>query len=117
LQLQISGYDPLLIWLILPLTNLQSAFLCLSDLPEELQNSVQVVLEQLGPLIADALIYNISGNAARSELDKICDPLKKLVVRHMAAKAWLRNALFSESFTSGKVSENDKNVFFQKIMK
>lgn len=76
-----------------------------------------MMLEQLGPLIANALIYNISGNAARSELDKICDPLKKLIIRHVAAKAWLRNALSSESFTSNKVSENDKNVFFQKIMK
>jgi hypothetical protein len=99
------------------LTRLQSSFLSLAQLTEDLQRSVDIALEQLGPMIADAFIYNISGNAARSELDKVCDPLKKFVTRHLSSKSWLENALFSENFTSYRVSEGDKRVFLQKLMK
>lgn len=90
--------------------------LCLSDLLADQQNTVQAALEHLGPLISNAIIFNISGNAARSELDKVCDPLRKLVVRHSAAKAWLQGALFSENFSSDRLKDNEKTAFLQKII-
>jgi hypothetical protein len=94
----------------------QATFLTMTDFPEELEVPVRRVLEQLGPALAAALVYNISGNAARSELDKLCDPLKKLVGQ-VRAKAWLEGALFSDNFTSDKVSETEKRVFLQKLLK
>ena len=68
-------------------------------------------------MIAAAVVYNISGNAARSELDKVCDPLRKLVVRHLAAKSWLQSALFSDNFASDRVKDAEKTAFLQKIIK
>lgn len=62
-------------------------------------------------------MHNIGGNAARSELDRISDPLKKLVVRQIRSKGWLEGALLSPNFPSDKVTAKDKNVFLQKIMK
>jgi hypothetical protein len=74
-------------------------------------------MEQLGPLLAQALIYNISGHAQRSELDRLCDPIKKLIVRHVHAKKWLKGALLMDDFPSAKVTSKDKIVFLQKITK
>jgi hypothetical protein len=68
-------------------------------------------------MLAQALVYNIGGHAARSELDKLSEPVKKLVVRQVNAKAWLEAALLDPSFPSDKVSEKDKQFFLQKIIK
>jgi hypothetical protein len=68
-------------------------------------------------LLAQALIYNIGGHAARSELDKLSEPVKKLVVRQVNARTWLEAALLDPSFPSDIVSDNDKQLFLQKIMK
>jgi hypothetical protein len=68
-------------------------------------------------MLAQALVYNIGGHAGRSELDKLSDPVKKLVVRQVNAKSWLEAALLDASFPSDKVSDKDKQLFLQKIMK
>ncbi|KFX90214.1 hypothetical protein V490_06567 [Pseudogymnoascus sp. VKM F-3557] len=93
-----------------------SSFLSLANFEDDLQRSIDTALEHLGPMIADALIYNISGNAARSELDKVCDPLKKFVARHRSSKAWLESALSGDNFVSDRVSDGEKRAFLQKIM-
>jgi hypothetical protein len=61
-------------------------------------------------------MYNISGNAARSELDKVADPLKKFVARQPRSKSWLENALFRQTFPGEKVTERDRRIFVQKII-
>lgn len=74
------------------------------------------MLQNFGPLLAEALIYNIGGNAARSELDKLSEPLKKFVVSQVRSKSWLEAALQGVNFPSDKVSDAEKRVFLQKIM-
>lgn len=74
-------------------------------------------MEHLGPSLAEALIYNISGNAARSELDKISDPLRKLIARQVHAKIWLENALLRQHPTMANVDERDKRLFLQKVIR
>ena len=74
-------------------------------------------MEHLGPLLAEALIFNIGGHAARSELDKLSDPLKKFVIRQARSKQWIEAALFGQSFPSDKVTDKEKTVFVQKIIR
>jgi hypothetical protein len=74
-------------------------------------------MEHLGPVLAEALIFNIGGHAARSELDKLSDPLKKLILRQGRSKQWIETALFGKSFPSDKVTDKEKTVFVQKIIK
>jgi len=74
-------------------------------------------MEQLGPLLAQALIYNIGGNAARSELDKLSEPLKKLVVSQVRSKKWLEAALLGDGVSSQNITTKEKIVFLQKIIK
>lgn len=75
------------------------------------------VVNHFGPLLAQALVHNVGGNAARSELDKISDPVKKLVARQVRAKSWLEAALADNSFPGDKVTDSDKKVFLQKLIK
>lgn len=74
-------------------------------------------MTHFGPLLAQALIYNIGGHAARSELDKLSDPIKKLTVRQVNARSWLESALLAQSFPSNKVGVQEKRQFLQKVMK
>lgn len=51
-------------------------------------------MTHLGPIVTRSLVRNIGGHAARSELDKLCEPLKKLIINCAAAQRWLQAALF-----------------------
>ncbi|KAI9784990.1 MAG: hypothetical protein M1839_001186 [Geoglossum umbratile] len=93
-----------------------SSFVILHGLPEPLQLTINGIMQHLGPLLAEALMTNIAGGSARSELDTLAEPLKKLVFRQPRAKAWLETALFNESFPSGKVDASEKRLFLQKVM-
>ena len=96
---------------------MQCHFVILANLPSALQSSVNGVMEHMGPALAEALIYNISGNAARSELDKLTEPLKKLVVRQVHSKSWLENALFRKITLGNRVNEEERRIFLQKIIR
>lgn len=74
-------------------------------------------IEQLGPLLARALIFNVSGMASRSELDKLSDALKKLVTQHPRAKNWLEFALVDPAIPRTMASQEDKDIFLKKVMK
>ena len=78
--------------------------------------TVNQVMEHLGPALAEALIYNISGNAARSELDKISDSLRKLVVKQVRSKSWLEVALFQKNLPGDRIEEADRRIFLQKLI-
>jgi hypothetical protein len=82
-----------------------------------MQAAIENVLQHLGPMLAEALIYNIGGHASRSELDKLSDPLKKLVTRQVRSKSWLQAALLGSNFPSAKVTVKEKEIFLQKLMK
>lgn len=83
----------------------------------ELRNTVASAMEMLGPLLARCLMRNIGGAAARSDLDKLSEPLKKLVTRYPKSKAWLEAGMSDPSFPSSKVSESDKAIFVKKVVR
>lgn len=101
------------------LTLIQASFVSLpTNNPDaHVQQAITNALQHLGPLLAQALIYNIGGAAARSELDKLSDPLRKLVVSQVRAKSWLEAALIDGNFPSDKVDQKEKMVFLTKVMK
>lgn len=74
-------------------------------------------MQMLGPLLAQSLARNFGGNASRSELDKLSEPLKKLVVKYPAVKSWLESGLAHESFPSSKVTPEEKSMFVKKIIR
>ncbi|KAH6661262.1 armadillo-type protein [Truncatella angustata] len=91
-------------------------FITLKSSDQGTQAAVDSAIGHLGPILAHTLVQNIGGKASRSELDKISDPLKKLVVQHARAKQWLEAALNDASFPSDKVSAGDKALFVKKVI-
>lgn len=71
----------------------------------------------LGPLLCESLARNIGGNAARSELDKLAEPIKKMVSRYPETKLWLEAGLNHPSFPSSKISPQQKAVFLKKLLR
>ncbi|KAI0443870.1 armadillo-type protein [Xylaria telfairii] len=86
-----------------------------SDDPN-IQSTLNDAMSHLGPLLSQSLIQNIGGRASRSDLDKLSDPLKKLVVQNVHAFKWLQAALNDTSFPSDKVSSQDKALFLKKLI-
>ncbi|KPM36895.1 hypothetical protein AK830_g9668 [Neonectria ditissima] len=82
----------------------------------ELDEAIAQAMSTLGPLLSQSLARNIGGNASRSELDKLTEPLKKLVVRYSMAKSWLESGLSHSSFPSTRVTSEEKSVFLKKII-
>lgn len=107
----------MLIWERFRLTTHKSAFVAIKSDDPSVQAGFSNALEHLGPLLTKSLVQNIGGNASRSELDKLADPLKKLVVQHPRSKQWLEAALLDPAFPSTKVTAEDKLVFVKKITK
>jgi len=101
-----------------PNSNLQAALVQKHELPSaDMQAKLTIVLHEYGPQLAHILVRSIAGEAARSELDVLAEPLKKLVFAQPRAKAWLQDALTSATFPSTKVGESEKRVWLQRIMR
>ena len=99
------------------LTAFQSSFCKITDRPPETQQLVDLTLQKYGPLVAQALVRNIGGKAARSELDALTELLKDMIFKQPRAKTWLENALSDPPFPSQRVTETDKRIWLQKVMK
>ncbi|KAI5855601.1 armadillo-type protein [Durotheca rogersii] len=97
-------------------TEFWTTFITLKTDDPHTQAIVDTAMSYLGPQLSQSLVQNIGGKASRSELDKLSDPLKKLVVQHVGARQWLEAALNDPSFPSDKVSEEDKALFLKKII-
>ena len=70
-----------------------------------------------GPLVCQALVNKIAGQASRSELDEVAEPLKKIVFCQPSAKVWLSHALNGISSTDQRVGQSDKTRWLQKILR
>ncbi len=74
-------------------------------------------MSRYGPFITEILVQRIAGEASRSELDMLAQPLRKIVTFQPSARAWLSDALNSNAFPSQKVNQDDKRIWLNKIMR
>ena len=81
------------------------------------QIAIEQAVAQLGPAVSRCLMKGIGGDASRSELDKLSDPLKKLVTSHVAAPSWLEAALLDPLFPGTRLSLEEKTRFLKKIIR
>ena len=87
------------------------------DISEELANFLRAVMDRYGAIVARVLVNKFAGEASRSELDELAEPLKKMVFCQPAAKRWLEDALNADTFPSRKVGPTEKRVWLQKIIR
>ncbi|KAJ2895920.1 hypothetical protein MKZ38_006038 [Zalerion maritima] len=91
-------------------------FLQLRPTDATVKGSIHNVMEVLGPRLAQVLIQNIGGNCSRSEINSLCEPLKKFVVQDTRTQRWLEAALMDPAFPSHRVSPHEKSIFLKKII-
>ncbi|CAJ2505947.1 Uu.00g000770.m01.CDS01 [Anthostomella pinea] len=97
-------------------TEFWTTFITAKSDDQNTQATLNIAMSHLGPQLCQCLVQNIGGRASRSELDKLSDPLKKLVVQHVHAQKWLEAALNDPAFPSDKVSTGEKALFLKKVM-
>jgi len=95
----------------------QSNFIGLKTGEPEIQDAAKQAMETLGPLVAQSLARNVGGRASRSELDRLSEPIKKLISRYPMAKQWLEAGLNHESFPSDKITLEEKSLFVKKLVR
>ncbi|RYP32800.1 hypothetical protein DL768_011123 [Monosporascus sp. mg162] len=93
-----------------------AAFIPLKSENQDTQAAIDHAMVQLGPAISRSLVRNFGGKAARSQLDKLSEPLKRLVVQHPDARHWLEDALNDPSFPGEKATPSDKTMFLKKVL-
>lgn len=96
---------------------LQASLFQRHELPGDVQAMVDSILHQYGPQVTQVIIHNIGGEAARSELEILADPLRKMVFAQPSAKQWISDALFGSAFPSSKVSDGEKRIWLQQVIK
>lgn len=84
---------------------------------ESLQSTISLASSHLGPTLTQTLVRSVGGNASRSELDKLSEPLKKLVSNHASARAWIEQSLYDPSFPGHHLSHEDRALFLKKIIR
>ena len=94
----------------------QAAFIPPKADNQTTQAAIDGAMVHLGPAISRSLMQNIGGQAARSQLDKLSDPFKRLVVQHVNARHWLEAALHDPAFPAGKATAADKATFLKKVI-
>lgn len=94
-----------------------SSFLSLTVPEQETQNAIDKITEGCGPRLAEKLCLAVGGGCARSEVDVMTEPLRKLIVKNLKSKSWLMEALKPDGFPSANLSERDKRVFIEKVIR
>ncbi|PNP40468.1 hypothetical protein TGAMA5MH_07465 [Trichoderma gamsii] len=81
-----------------------------------LQETFTRAMDTLGPLLTQSLARNLGGNALRSELDRLSEPLRKLVVNYPMSREWLQSGLDDPTFPSQRVTPEQKSLFVKKVI-
>jgi hypothetical protein len=75
------------------------------------------MMTTLGPMLCLALARNISGQASRSELDRLSDPVKKLASHYPQAKQWLETAITDPSLSESSLKLETKLMLVKKVIR
>ncbi|GAB0135516.1 hypothetical protein EsDP_00003851 [Epichloe bromicola] len=93
-----------------------SNFIALKHHGTEVQDAAKRAMETLGPLLAQSIARNVGGHASRSELDRLSEPIKKLINRYPMARQWLEAGLSHNSFPSDNITPEQKGLFVKKLV-
>ncbi|KAL6712789.1 member of the karyopherin-beta [Lecanora helva] len=93
-----------------------ATFMRRHEVSEEIADLLRITTSRYGPPLCQILVRKIAGEASRSELDSLAEPLKKTVFNQPPAKLWLSEALNADTFPSQKVGPLEKRMWLHKIM-
>ena len=82
---------------------------------EETQQRLNQVVATFGPKFASFLVFQLGGDAQRSDLDFLCEPLKTMLLHQGSAQAWLQQGILHSTFPSPNVSPDNRVMFLRQI--
>jgi hypothetical protein len=63
-----------------------ASLVAVTDQPEMIHSALNEIMEHLGPLLAEALMIGLGGEAPRSDIRVLTDPLRKMAFKQPGAK-------------------------------
>ncbi|KAH8170791.1 hypothetical protein LIA77_09572 [Sarocladium implicatum] len=93
-----------------------TTFVGLRSEQHDVQESAATMMRTLGPMLSQALARNIGGQASRSELAKLSEPVKKLVSCYPQSKNWLETAFEDPEASGPNVTREDRSLFVKKLI-
>lgn len=85
---------------------------------EVVHNRLSQVVAAYGPMLAQALMNQISGRGQRSELEQLCEPLKALLSTQPQSQPWIETALANKPALpaiSEHVSDSERSRFVAQL--
>ena len=83
---------------------------------DDVHQRINQVMALYGPKFTASLVRQFGGQAQRSDLDYLCEPLKALLLNQGSTQAWLQQGLQDGTFPSSKVGVDERMRFLRQIM-
>lgn len=89
-----------------------------STISNEVRERIKEIMSAYGPKFTCSIISQIGGNALRSDLEFICEPLKALLLHQPGVQGWLQQAILGETFPAvdANVGQQQRNLFFRQVI-
>lgn len=81
----------------------------------DVQQSMTQVLDAYGPRLAAALMRQFGGQAMRSDLEFLCEPLKALLLHQRQSQSWLQDGLASIIPANQAMGSEEKSKFLRQL--
>ena len=81
----------------------------------DVQERINEVMAAYGPKFASILVHQIGGQALRSDLDYLCEPLKALLLNQGNVQTWLQHGLLDD-FPSPNVPVCERTKFLRHVL-
>lgn len=87
-----------------------------APISQDVQQQMNQIMEMYGPRFVACLMRQIGGQAQRSDLDFLCEPLKALLLHQRNVQKWLQEGIASDSLQNPNVSSDDRQKFLRQLV-
>lgn len=84
---------------------------------DDVRARIAQIVDAYSPKFTQALMAQIGGQALRSDLDFLCEPLKALLLHQPRAQRWMSQAVMDEGFPASEaVGKREQEMFLRQIV-
>lgn len=87
-----------------------------NDAASPAKQPLDQIFEALGAVLVKVLVFNIAGEAQRTSLDEVTDPLRRIVTKNPRTSSWVEAALAAPDFPAPKVPDKERQWFRRMVI-